>query len=271
MSQVREHGATHTSLVAMLVRTLLARPREVADREHALRRVTYAINVSTAEKEAFEERFGIELLNGYGLSEAMTEVTLCPVYGARRWPSIGPPALGRQVRVVDPDGRDVPTGVVGEIIVHGVPGRTIMKEYYKDPEATAATIVDGWLHTGDNGSFDEAGYLYFFDRGKDMIKRAGENISASEVETVLADHPDVAVAAVIGVPDPIRDEAVMAFVVARPGATLTAEDVVAHCEQRLAPFKVPTIVDVCDELPMTAIGKVEKKLLRRRAAEAAPR
>jgi crotonobetaine/carnitine-CoA ligase len=173
------------------------------------------------------------------------------------------------VRVVDVAGADVPQGDVGEIIVHGVPGRTIMKEYYKDPEATAQTIVGGWLHTGDNGFFDEAGYLYFFDRGKDMIKRAGENISACEVEVVLADHPDVAIAAVIGVPDPIRDEAIMAFVVPRPGAVLTEQDVIAHCEGHLAPFKVPTIVDIRDELPMTSIGKVEKRQLRQLVGEGA--
>jgi crotonobetaine/carnitine-CoA ligase len=263
MEQVRRHRATHTSIVAMLLRTLVAQPENAQDREHDLRRVSYAINVPTDEKEQFERRFGVELLNGYGLSEAMTEVSVCPVYGAKRWPSIGRPAFGREIRLVDVNGDEVPLGDVGEITVRGVPGRTIMKGYYKDDEATARTIIDGWLHTGDNGYFDEFGYLYFFDRAKDMIKRAGENVSASEVEVVLADHPQVAVAAVIGVPDPMRDEAVMAFVVSEPGASLTEEEIVRHCEQHLARFKVPTIIEFHDSLPMTSIGKVEKKQLRR--------
>lgn len=263
MDQVRRHEATQTFIVPMLLRTLLAQPERPDDREHCLRRVCYAINVSTAEKEAFENRFGLEILNGYGLSEAMTDVTVCPVYGPKRWPSIGQPSWGREVRLVDENGSEVPQGEVGELTVHGVPGRTIMKGYYKDPEATARTIVDGWLHTGDNAYFDEYGYLYFFDRGKDVIKRAGENISASEVEVVLADHPKVALAAVIGVPDPLRDEAVMAFIVPEPDAELTVEEVVAHCSARLAQFKVPTLVEFHEELPMTSIGKIEKKELRR--------
>jgi carnitine-CoA ligase len=265
MHQVRAHGATQTSIVAMLLRTLLAQPEAADDREHALRRVSFALNVTTTEKEQFERRFGVELLNGYGLSEAMTEVTACPVYGAKRWPSVGQPAFGREVRVVDDQGREVPQGEVGEITVRGVPGRTIMKEYYKDPAATARTITNGWLHTGDNGYFDEVGFLYFVDRAKDMIKRAGENISASEVEGVIAEHPEIVSVAVIGVPDPIRDEAVMAFVVTEPGATLTVEEVVAHCAQHLAGFKIPTIVQFCDDLPMTSIGKIEKKQLRKMA------
>ncbi|MBS1675900.1 MAG: AMP-binding protein [Actinobacteria bacterium] len=268
MDQVRAHEATYISIVAMLLRTIMAQPESDLDRGHRLRRVSYAINVPEAEKNAFERRFGVELLNGYGLSEAMTEVSVCPVYGEKRWPSIGQPAFGREVRVVDEEGRSRPTGEAGEIVVRGVPGRTIMKEYYKDPTATAAAIVDGWLHTGDNGYFDERGYLYFVDRSKDMIKRAGENVSATEVEGVLLEDERVALAAVIGVPDPVRDEAVMAFVVAEPGATLSEDDVIAHCEQRLARFKVPSIVAIRDELPVTSIGKVEKKALRQSVAGA---
>jgi crotonobetaine/carnitine-CoA ligase len=265
IEQVRRHRATHTSLVATLVRTLLAQPERHDDAGHELRRVGYAINVSDAEKEAFERRFGVELLNGYGLSEAMTEVSVCPVYGEKRWPSIGRPAFGREVRIAHPGG-EAPVGEVGEILVKGVPGRTIMKEYYRDPEATAATIVDGWLHTGDNGYFDADGFLYFYDRAKDVIKRGGENVSASEVEATLIGHPGVALAAVIGIPDPIRDEAVMAFVVAEPGVELAEEDLRRHCERQLARFKVPTVLALVDSLPTTSIGKVEKKSLREMAA-----
>jgi crotonobetaine/carnitine-CoA ligase len=166
------------------------------------------------------------------------------------------------VRIVDDEGVEVATGEVGEITVHGIPGRTIMQGYYKDPEATAAAIRDGWLHTGDHGWVDELGYLYFFDRKKDVIKRAGENVSAMEVETTLLEHPEIALAAVVAVPDPIRDEAVKAFVVRRPGSELQADAIRAFCAERLAHFKVPSIVELRDELPLTSVGKVEKKALR---------
>ncbi len=260
--QVRAHRATLTGLVAMLLRTLMAQPPSERDREHELRVVNYAINVPDAEKDAFQERFGVTLANGYGLSEAMLTVAHVPVYRPKRWPSVGLPGADRQVRVVDDDGVEVATGEVGEITVHGVPGRTLMKGYYKDPEATASAIRDGWLHTGDHGWVDELGYLYFFDRKKDVIKRAGENVSAMEVETTLLEHPEIALAAVIAVPDPIRDEAVKAFVVRRPGSDLDADAIQAFCAGRLAHFKVPTIVELRDELPLTSVGKVEKKALR---------
>jgi crotonobetaine/carnitine-CoA ligase len=265
--QVRRHDATRISLVAMLLRTLLAQPEHDDDRAHKLRTVIYSINIPTEEKERFERRFGVALQNAYGLTEAMTTVAIAPLHGARRWPSIGRPAIDRQIRLVDADGKDVATGESGEILVQGVPGRTLMKGYYKDESATAAALAGGWLHTGDNGRFDEQGYLYFVDRKKDVIKRAGENISATEVEGVLADHPGIALAAVIGVPDAIRDEAVMAFIVMAAGSTLTAEDVSAYCLDRLARFKVPTIIEFRDVLPQTSIGKIEKKQLRAEVAE----
>ena len=260
--QVREHRATLTGLVAMLLRTLMAQPPSLHDRDHALRVVNYAINVPDAEKDAFEERFAVTLCNGYGLSEAMLAVAHVPIYRPKRWPSVGLPGPDRRVRIVDDDDAEVATGCVGEITVHGIPGRTIMQGYYKDPEATAAAIRDGWLHTGDHGWVDELGYLYFFDRKKDVIKRAGENVSAMEVETVLLEHPEIALAAVVAVPDPIRDEAVKAFVVRRPGSELQPEAIRAFCAERLAHFKVPSVVELRDELPLTSVGKVEKKALR---------
>lgn len=262
-TQVRRYGATMTSIVAMQARTLLAQPESDDDAAHALRRVFYAISITDEEKERFETRFGVEFINGYGLSEAMTVVCMAPVFGPKRWPSVGRPAIDRVVRLVDLDGNDVPPGEPGECLVQGIPGRTLMKGYYKDPEATVAALRNGWLHTGDQLVRDEQGYFYFFDRKKDMIKRAGENISATEVESVIIEHPDVLEAAVVGIPDPIRDQAVKAFVVPRPGALLEADDVIAFCSGRLARFKVPTVVEVIDALPKTSIGKVQKAVLRK--------
>lgn len=261
--QLRRHEATQTSLVAMQVRTLLAQPPRESDADHKLRRTFYALNVSDEEKDAFQDRYGVELINAYGLSEAMTLVTLCPVFGPKKWPSIGKPLLGRTVRLVGPDGKDVPVGSVGEIVAQGVPGRTLMKGYYKNPDATAKALRDGWLWTGDSAYADDEGYLYWFDRSSDMIKRAGENISTVEVEFVISQHPDIAEVAVIGVPDPVRDEAVKAVVVPVPGSSLTAEQVRDFCVGKLAGFKIPTIVDLRDQLPKTSVGKIAKGVLRK--------
>lgn len=266
LDQVRRHEATQTSVVAMQARTLLAREPRDDDAQHRLRRVFYAINITTAEKDEFERRFGVELINGYGLSEAMTLVAISPVFGPKRWPSLGLPTYDRQVRLVDLDGNDVAVGEVGEIVVSGIPGRTLMKGYHNDPEATAAALRDGWLYTGDNAYADEQGYLYWFDRLKDMIKRAGENVSTAEVESVLIQHPGVLEAAVFGVPDPVRDEAVKAVLVAKPGVELDTEQVRAFCAERLAGFKVPTIIEIREALPKTSIGKVAKGELRKEQA-----
>ncbi len=265
--QVRRHRANLTSLVPALMRTIFAQPPQPEDRQHALRTVFYAINCTDREKVEFEERFGVRFMNGYGLTEAMTIVTLAPIDGNRRWPSIGLPAMDRRIRIVNERYEDVPVGETGELIVEGVPGRTIMKGYYKDPEATAATVKNGWMHTGDNAWRDEAGYFYFFDRKKDIIKRGGENISASEVEKTLMEHPAVLECAVIGVPDPVKDEAVKAFVVTQPGQTLSIGQIVAYCAERLARFKVPQFVELREALPKTSIGKIEKKALQREERE----
>ncbi|MDW5597622.1 AMP-binding protein [Conexibacter stalactiti] len=268
IDQLRRHRATQTSMSSAIVRTLLAQPERPDDAEHELRRVFYALNVTDAEKAAFEQRFGVELMNAYGLTEAMTVVSVTPVFGDRRWPSVGRPAVERLVRIVGEDGEPVPVGEVGEITVFGRPGFTLMQGYYKNQEATDAAIRDGWLHTGDLGRLDADGYLFYVDRVKDMIKRSGENVSAAEVEGVLMAHPAIAEVAVIGVPDAIRDEAVKAFVVTVPGAQLTVEEVTDHCRERLAAFKVPTVVEFPAELPHTSVGKVEKKALRLRETAA---
>jgi crotonobetaine/carnitine-CoA ligase len=262
-SQVRRHRATQTSVVAMQLRTLLAQPPDDGDADHDVRRLFYAINVPDDEKERFEARYGVALINGYGLSEAMTLVTCSPIVGPRRWPSIGLPSPGRRVALIDDEGREVAQGEVGEIVVEGTPGRDIMLGYLDDPESTAEALRGGRLHTGDNAWADEQGFLYFFDRKKDMIKRAGENVSALEVEAALLEHPQIVEAAVVGVPDAIRDEAVAAVVVAAAGGAVSAEDVAEHCRTRLARFKVPTVVEFADELPKTSIGKVRKDVLRK--------
>lgn len=267
--QVKAHEATQTCLVAMQLRTVLAQPAAEGERDHKVRRLFFAINVTDAEKERFEERFGVSLINGYGLSEAMTLLTCAPIVGPRRWPSIGLPSPGRRLLLVDDEGNEVGPGEVGEIVVDGTLGRDVLLGYYNDPEATAGAIRDGRLHTGDNAYADEDGYLFFFDRKKDMIKRAGENVSAIEVEWALIDHPGVLEASVVGVPDDIRDEAVAAIVVPVEPGGLSEEALMAYCRTKLSKFKVPTVVHFVEELPKTSIGKVRKDELRKALAQAA--
>jgi len=266
-NQVRRHRANVVSLVAPLLRMLMAQPPRPTDRDHCVRLVLFGLNCTKKERDEFQSRFGVQLLKGYGLTEAMTMVSRAPLDGDPRWPSIGLPALDREVMLVDECGVEVPQGEVGEIAVRGVPGRTIMKGYYNNPEATAEAVRDGWLYTGDMAWMDDAGYLYFFERKKEVIKVGGENVSAVEVEQILLEHPGIVECAVIGVPDPVKDEAVKVFVVARPGASLTAEEVQAFCAARIAKFKVPSFVEFRDSLPKTSIGKVAKKLLRAVPAE----
>lgn len=262
LEQARSHGATDTVVLGMQARTLLAQPPSELDREHGMRRLIFAINIRDDEKEEFERRFGVELLNCYGGSESMTPITFTPTFGPQRWPSIGLPFTG-PVKILREDGSEADVGEVGEIFVQGTPGHTLMKGYYKDPEATRKALSeDGWLTLGDGGFVDDKGYIYFFDRKKDMIKRAGENIAAIEVEAVLMQHEKIAEAAVVGVPDTIRDEAVKAFIVPTEPGGVSEEEVLAHARENLAHFKVPTVVEFRESLPKTSVGKIEKKLLR---------
>jgi len=285
---VRRHGVTISSIVGTQVRMIMATPERPDDAGTALRCVPYGLNVPPEMWAGFERRFGAPLCNIYGLTEAVAIATAAPVHGDRRIPSVGRPGRGRAVGIFDEDGKELPAGSVGETRIRGERGVSLMVGYHGRPDETAAAFARGtggdpptgaaaaangsdWLRTGDLGRLDEDGYLYFVDRAKDMIKRSGENVSASEVERVLSEFPGVAEAAVVGRPDPIRDEAVVAFVVPA-GAALDAGsfDIGAldgHCRARLARFKVPEEYVVVDALPKTSIGKIEKKALRARLEE----
>jgi crotonobetaine/carnitine-CoA ligase len=268
---VRRHGVTISSIVGTQVRMIMATPEKSDDHETALRCVPYGLNVPPPMWAGFERRFGAPLCNIYGLTEAVAVATAAPVHGDRRIPSVGRPGRGRAVGIFDDDGKELPPGAEGEIRIRGERGVSLMVGYHGRPEETAEVLEGDWLRTGDLGRLDEDGYLYFVDRAKDIIKRAGENVSASEVERVLSEFPGVAEAAVVGRPDPIRDEAVVAFVVpAASGAidapTLDVSALDAHCRAQLARFKVPEEYLVVEALPKTSIGKIEKKALRQRLA-----
>jgi long-chain acyl-CoA synthetase len=209
--------------------------------------------------EPFEQKFGGRLLEGYGLTEASPVVSGHRYSGVRKIGSVGQPIPGVEVRIVDDGDRLLPTGEVGEVCVRGP---NVMLGYYGLPDETARTVRDGWLHTGDMGRLDEDGFLFIVERKKDLIIRGGFNIYPREVEEVLYAHPHIAEAAVVGMRDPLMGEEVLAWVVPRAGAKLTAEDVIAFCQQRLAKFKCPREVRFLDALPKSPIGKVLRKQLR---------
>ncbi len=260
--QVRELRANFTDTMSIMNRTMLMQPVVPGERDHCIKQIYFSMGLSNEEKEAFEERFGVSLLNSYGMTETVTGVTCAPLTGEKRWPSVGRPALSYKIKITDESGREVPPGKVGEICVLGIPGETLVPYYFEDPAATRELYPEGnWLHSGDRGYLDADGFLYFVDRKQNMIKRAGENVGSLEVELVLTSHPEVADAAVIGVPDPIRDQAVKAFVLLKEGSSLTEGDLCSYCWERLARFKVPTIWEFVDDFPRTATGKIKKQLL----------
>ena len=266
--QAIAHGCTVSSLFAAPIRMLLAQPRRPEVARNDLRAVLFAQSVTPAQLAEWEERFGAPLMQLWGMTETMGPPIINPYDGERRNMSMGLPAPGYTSRLVDEEGHPVARGEVGQIVVRGEPGLSLMKGYYKNPEATAETLRDGWLRSGDNARQDEDRYYHFVDRAKDMIKRSGENVAAGEVEAVIREHPAVFDCAVIGVPDEMRDEAIVAVVVPRPAeggeaaAALTEDDVLAWCRERLASFRVPQFVRFRAELPRTAVGKIRKHVLR---------
>jgi long-chain acyl-CoA synthetase len=210
---------------------------------------------------AFEEKFGIVVLEGYGLSETASTASFNRSAADRKVLSIGRPIWGVQMRVAGADDRPLPPGSdhVGEILVRG---HNVMKGYLRQPEATAETLRGGWLHTGDLGYVDEDGYFFIVDRTKDLIIRGGYNVYPRELEEVLFGHPDIVEAAVIGKPDDRLGEEIVAVVVQRDGAHLTAEDVINYSKERVAAYKYPREVRFVDALPKGPTGKILKTELR---------
>ncbi|HET9984335.1 MAG TPA: long-chain fatty acid--CoA ligase [Longimicrobiales bacterium] len=215
---------------------------------------------------AFEETFGVVILEGYGLSETAPVATFNQIQRPRKPGSIGLPVMGVDVRVVDAGDRDVVPGQAGEILIRG---HNVMKGYWRNPEATAEAMRGGWFHTGDIARRDEEGYLYIVDRVKDLIIRGGFNVYPREVEELMATHPAVSLVAVVGVPHEALGEEVVAYVVPRAGAEVTEDDLVAWCREHMAAYKYPRHIEFRDSLPMTATGKILKTELRAEARAAA--
>ena len=213
---------------------------------------------------------GVELHHCYGLTETSPMLTILDTASVRRslesgdaslLKSAGRPLPAVEMRIIDDDGRPLSPGQAGEIVVRGP---NVSEGYLKRDRENARVFRDGWFHTGDVGCLDENGYLFLVDRKKDMIITGGENVYSSEVETALYRHPGVSEAAVIGVPDERYGEALFAVIVPKPGATLTVEDLVEHCRAHIGAYKIPRRIVLVDALPRTAVGKVQKAVLRER-------
>jgi long-chain acyl-CoA synthetase len=200
----------------------------------------------------------------FAMTEGGAVTSLGPDEQLTHGTTVGRPLPGVEVRLVDDKDQDVPVGEVGEILIRsGEPGRyTIMRGYYHRPEADAEAFVDGFLRTGDLGRFDADGYLTIVDRKKDMILSGGLNVYSKEVERALESHPAVAEAAVIGIADRHYGEAVCAYVILNPGASATAEELIAHCRTLIASYKKPRQIRFVESLPRNSVGKVVKTLLR---------
>ena len=211
--------------------------------------------------EGFEQKFHCVIREGYGLSEGTTALTGHATDMPIRPGSVGKPISGVEVQVVDANDNPLPTGEIGEIVARGP---NVMQGYYNMPEETAAALRNGWLYTGDMGRFDEDGYLYIVERKKDLIIRGGLNVYPRDVEEVLTTYPSVIEAAVIGVPSERMGEEVKAFVVTR--TPVDAEALMAYCRERLANYKTPSEVEFVHALPRNDIGKIDKKALRKLAA-----
>jgi long-chain acyl-CoA synthetase len=262
LSAIERHRiVSFAGVPAMFVALLFTPDADKYDTSSLQTCISGSAPLPVAILEGFEKKFGCRILEGYGLSEGSAALTGHSLEMERKAGSVGKPLPGVEVLVVslaEDNDQPVPAGEIGEVIARGP---NIMKGYYNMPEETEAALKNGWLHTGDIGRFDEDGYLYIVERKKDLIIRGGFNIYPRDVEEVLNRHPAVLEAAVIGVPSERMGEEVKAFVVTR--APVDAETLIAYCRESLANYKTPSKIEFISVLPRNAVGKIDKKELRR--------
>ena len=260
---VHEVRATVVYTLGTVLAMLLTREPSDLERTNPLR-VILGLGAAPI-RERVIARFGVTaVLECFGSTDAGV-VTMTPLGAAPRKGSAGPAVPGVSLRIIDDDEHTLPPRAVGEILIES-PHR--MSEYFRDPEQTASALRDGWFYTGDLGYLDEDGWLYFVDRKRDVIRRGGENVSSVLVEKTLREHPAVAEAAVIGIPDPVLGQEIKAFVV--PSGPLTLDELRAFAEERLAKFQVPRLWELRDSLPKTPTQRVEKYKLREEAGAGRP-
>ena len=265
IQQIHEHKVTHLAGVPTMFIGLLA----YAEKHPGayLKEIAQTLKVAISGGASmpveilkqFEEKLQVPVIEGYGLSESSPVAAFNHLEFERKPGSIGQPLPGVTMKVVDKNGHEVPTGQEGELVIRG---HNVMKGYYKKPQETAKTIVDGWLHTGDIVRFDDEGYIYVVDRLKELIISGGYNIYPREVEEVYMKHPSVHLVAVIGVEHPRFGEEVKAFVILKEGHSISEKELIKWSKEQLADYKCPKHLDIVEALPMTATGKILKRMLK---------
>ncbi len=269
LANIQAEKVTHATLVPTMVNMAVNHPRCAEFDISSLKRVLYGASPMPEGvlRKAMQMMPNVGFIHAYGMTEAAPIVTLLdPRYTtldgpyAGRHKSCGQVAPAVEIKVVDADRREVPHGTPGELAIRGA---NIMKGYWNKPAETAAVLEDGWYYSGDGAYMDQEGFVYIVDRLKDMIISGGENVYSAEVENAISLMPGIGEVAVIGVPDERWGERVHAIIVPRPGVTLTADDVMAHCREQIAGYKCPRSVDFRDApLPLSGAGKVLKRELR---------
>ena len=254
----RYHVSAFAGVPAMFVALLYTPDADKYDTSSLRYCVSGSAPLPLAILEGFEQKFGCPILEGYGLSEASAVLTGHSQDMLRKPGSVGKPISGVEILIVDVNDDPLPVGEIGEVIARGP---NIMQGYYNMPDETQSALRNGWLHTGDMGRFDEDGYLYIVERKKDLIIRGGFNVYPRDIEEVLNRHPAVIESAVIGIPSERMGEEVKAFVVTR--TDVDAEILKAYCRESLANYKTPSEIEFVNALPRNAVGKIDKKELRR--------
>lgn len=253
---VKQYQTTWFSAVPTILSILLSKENQQEADTTSLRFARSASSsLPVAILEKFEELFGIPVIEAYGLSEAGSQIATNPLPpGIRKAGSVGLPA-GNQIKIVDGNSQTVPYGVEGEVIVKG---DNITPGYHNNPRANKESFKDGWFYTGDLGYFDEDGYLFLTGRRKELINRAGEKISPREVDEILYQLPQIETAGVVGVPDPVLGEKLIAFMKLRSGMKVSKETVIEHCRSFLADYKIPETVYFIDDFPKAPNGKIQR-------------
>jgi long-chain acyl-CoA synthetase len=261
LDAISADGVTVIGGVPTMLQALTALDTEDRDLSRLRIAVSGGASLPAEVMRAFEDKFGIVVLEGYGLSETASTASFNVSAEDRRQYSVGKPIWGVQMRIHDTDDAPLPIGKdnVGEIVIRG---HNVMKGYLGREDATAEAFRNGWFHTGDLGYVDEDGFFFIVDRSKDLVIRGGYNVYPREIEEVLFEHPDIVEAAVIGKPDDRLGEEVVAVVVARDGAALSEQDVIGYTKERLAAYKYPREVRFLEALPKTPTGKILKSELR---------
>jgi long-chain acyl-CoA synthetase len=257
---VQEHGIHQGTVVPTMLQILLTLPLE----DHDLSSLRYLISGASPLAHdvvtEFERRVpSVEIREGYGLTET-TALISTNRPNERKLGSVGTAVPGVEVRILDDDGNDVPQGEPGEIVCKSP---FVMEGYWRSDEATSDAIKDGWFYTGDIGKLDETGHIWILDRKKDLIIRGGFNIYPRDIEDVMLEHPSVAVAGVVGKPDPLKGEEVVAFVQLDPGQEpVTEQELLEFAKGKLGKYKYPREVRIVENVPLTPVFKIDRKQLR---------